>query len=286
MMTDAAPSTDQPAESVQPVEAAAATAEVDTVPAVELVHTADAEPETEDTRTARQKILDHFQDTEGAQTAAQIMAGTGLNRNLTDSTLSRAVDAGLIERVGQGLYRRVPPKAKPELPSTFEQAEWADGRALDEWLGWLRSWDQGNPWRGPGDAPDQDGSLVALDVLIRWRAEKNVKAEQQAQDLVLLERLLDATGGNFVRSDALADLRAIKLMIASDIARRPDRLGDPDLVRGRRPHDRFPVRPVRARSRRSCSACPRPSPGRAMAGKSGHRERTGSLPGAARRPYR
>ena len=38
------------------------------------------------------------------------MQGTGLNRNLADSTLSRAVDAGPVERVRQGLYRLPPPK--------------------------------------------------------------------------------------------------------------------------------------------------------------------------------
>jgi hypothetical protein len=38
------------------------------------------------------------------------MQGTGLNRNLADSTLSRAVDAGPVERVRQGLYRLAPPQ--------------------------------------------------------------------------------------------------------------------------------------------------------------------------------
>jgi hypothetical protein len=55
-------------------------------------------------KTARERIIDHFADSDDPdQTVQQIMAGTGLNRNLADSTLSRAVDAGLIERVGQAL---------------------------------------------------------------------------------------------------------------------------------------------------------------------------------------
>jgi hypothetical protein len=104
------------------------------------------------------------------------------------------------------------------LPAIPEEAQRAsDGRTLGEWLQWLRSWDQGDPWCGPGEAPDQDGSLVPLDVLIQWRAEKNVRAEQLAHDLALLERLLEATGGNIVKSDALADIRPIHLMLASEI---------------------------------------------------------------------
>jgi hypothetical protein len=239
MMTDAAPST-EPTESAQPVDAAAATAEVDPAPASEPVHTSDAEPDTEDTRTARQKILDHFEDSEGDQTVTQIMVGTGLNRNLTDSTLSRAVDAGLVERVGQGLYRRAPPRATPVLPAIPEEARRAsDGRTFGEWLQWLRSWDQGDPWRGPGEAPDQDGSLVPLDVLIPWRAEKNVRVERLAQDIALLEQLLEATGGNIVKSDALADLRPIHVMLASEIPL--DRIIS--VIKGK--HDRrcFPANP-------------------------------------------
>jgi hypothetical protein len=175
------------------------------------------DPAERDTRTARQRILNYFENSEGNQTVQQIMVGCAVSRNLADSTLSRMVDAGLVERVGKGRYRRARARA-PELPSASEQSESAsDGRALDEWLGWLRSWDQGNPWRGPGEAPDQDGSLVPLDVLIRWRAEKNVRAEQQAKDLALLQRLLEATGGNILKSDALADLRPVHIMLASEI---------------------------------------------------------------------
>jgi hypothetical protein len=82
---------------------------------------------------------------------------------------------------------------------------------------WLRSWDQGNPWCGPGGAPDQDGSLVPLDVLIRWKAEKNVIAQRQAKDAALLDKILTATGGNFERTAALPDLRPIHVMLASEI---------------------------------------------------------------------
>jgi hypothetical protein len=51
------------------------------------------------------------------------MAGTGLNPNLTDSTLSRAVDVCLVERLGQGLYRLAPPKVAPQLPPAPDQVK-------------------------------------------------------------------------------------------------------------------------------------------------------------------
>jgi hypothetical protein len=204
------------------VEAAATTAEVDTAPAAEPVHTADVEPDTDDTRTARQKILDHFEDSEGDQTVTQIMVGTGLNRNLTDSTLSRAVDAGLVERVGQGLYRRAPPKPPRALPPEFDPGkQLLDGRSFDDWMELVERW-----WADPstwdietlGPYPFSDGNLVPMNVFVAFKHRLEKRQAQVAEDVALLERLLEATGGNIVKSDELADIRPLKLMIASDIS--------------------------------------------------------------------
>jgi len=74
---------------------------------------ADAEPEAAPEKTARERVIDHLTDSEGDQTIAQIMQGTGLDRGLVDSTLCRAVQRGLVERVGQALYKLAPPKPKP-----------------------------------------------------------------------------------------------------------------------------------------------------------------------------
>ena len=69
-MTDTI-ATEVPTEPVQPIPEAAAPS----APAP------DVEPdETPDTRTAREKVLSHLEDTEGPQTVAQIMQGTGLDR--------------------------------------------------------------------------------------------------------------------------------------------------------------------------------------------------------------
>src|SRR5260370_28621863 len=75
----------------------------------------ETEPETDDTRTAREKVLDHFADSEGDQTVTQIIEGTGLSRNTAEQAIYRAVQSGQLERVAQGTYRLAPPK--PLAPS-------------------------------------------------------------------------------------------------------------------------------------------------------------------------
>src|SRR5260370_39918447 len=81
----------------------------------------EAEPETDDGRSVRQKLLDHLADTERPQTVTQILEGTGVNRNALEQALYRATRAGQIERVALGTYKLAPPKPppppKPEPPA-------------------------------------------------------------------------------------------------------------------------------------------------------------------------
>jgi hypothetical protein len=58
--------------------------------------------EADDTRSAREKIIDHLTDTveQGPQHVLQIVAGTGLSRALVDPVLCRAAKNGQIERAG------------------------------------------------------------------------------------------------------------------------------------------------------------------------------------------
>jgi hypothetical protein len=94
-MTDAALPADQPAEIPPP-----ASAELEVILEVDVnmrapgaadaaSPQADVDIETEDTRTARQRILDHLEDTEGPRHVTAICTGTGLDRSVVDPVLSR-----------------------------------------------------------------------------------------------------------------------------------------------------------------------------------------------------
>jgi hypothetical protein len=198
---------DAPAAPVQPVppEAAAPSA-----PAP------DVEPdETPDTRTARERVIDHLEDTEGPQTVAAIMQGAGLDRGLLDSTLTRAVQRGLIERVAQGLYRLAPSKPKPEPPPQV-----IDGRLLDEWMALLERWfvdpDSWNVERD-GPPPNVLGNRVPLPVHAQFKLRIERRKAQEAADEALLDRLLAACNDNYGRDGRLLDLRPIHTIMNSGV---------------------------------------------------------------------
>jgi hypothetical protein len=71
----------------------------------------------------RRAVLDHLVDTDEPQSVAQILAAMppGTTRGNVESAIKRNFDAGLIERVGAGLYvlgKPKPPKpAEPTRPS-------------------------------------------------------------------------------------------------------------------------------------------------------------------------
>ncbi len=75
----------------------------------------EAELETEVNKSAREKVLDHLTDSEGPQTVAEIIQGTGLIRNTAEQAIFRAVQSEQLQRVSQGVYRLAPPKP-PEPP--------------------------------------------------------------------------------------------------------------------------------------------------------------------------
>jgi hypothetical protein len=107
--------TDAPAEPVPPAPSEAAAA-----PAPET------EPETDDNRTARQRVIDHLVDSEGPQSVTEIIAGTALSRNTAEQAIFRATQSGQIERVAPGTYRLAPPKPppppRPEPPAPGQSA--------------------------------------------------------------------------------------------------------------------------------------------------------------------
>src|SRR5258708_31938071 len=102
-----------PAEAAPP-EAAAAPA-----PEAEPAPPAEPEVESEDNRTAREKVLDHFADCDDPdQSVAQIIQGTGVSRNTCEQAIFRAAQSEQLQRVSQGGYRLSPPKppSPPEPP--------------------------------------------------------------------------------------------------------------------------------------------------------------------------
>ena len=153
-----------PAEPVQaaPSEAAAASAP-------------EAEAESEDNRAARQKALDHLTDTEGEQTVAEIIAGTGLSRNTCEEAIHRAVQSEQIERVAQGLYRLAPPKPFPRS---------RNGHTDDEWIARIVAW-QVNPasWNveEDGPPPNDPNHRIPLDVVGRLKDRQAREAKAAAK---------------------------------------------------------------------------------------------------------
>jgi hypothetical protein len=208
-VTDTA-AAEAPAESVPP-EAAAAPA-----PQAEL--------ETEVNKSAREKVLDHLTDSEGPQTVAEIIQGTGLIRNTAEQAIFRAVQAEQLQRVSQGVYRLAPPK--PLAPS---------GHTNDEWITRIEAW-QANPasWNveRDGPPPSDPNHRIPLDVVGRFKdrqareakaaakqaaADAEVAAAKQAADAVLRDKLIAATHGNFTLSSALDDVSPIRAALECDV---------------------------------------------------------------------
>ncbi len=208
-MTDTT-AAEAPAESVPP-EAAAA-------PAPET----EPEVESEDNRTAREKVLDHFADSDDPdQSVAQIIQGTGLSRNTCEQAIFRAAQSEQLQRVSQGVYRLAPPKP-PSPPKPLPPSR--NGHANDEWIARIEAW-QVNPasWNveEDGPPPNHPEHRIPLDVVGRFKErqarEAKAAAKQEAEDFKLLDQLLTACNGNYSRTAALADPRPIHVILNSGV---------------------------------------------------------------------
>jgi hypothetical protein len=176
------------------------------------------EVESEDKRTAREKVLDHLTDSEGPQTVSEIIAGTALSRNTCEQAIFRAVQAVQIERLSQGVYRLAPPK--PLAPSR-------NGHTNDEWIALIEAW-QANPttWNveRDGPPPNDPNHRIPLDVVGRFKdrqareakereKREGAAAKQTAADRELRNQLLATCRGNFMPGPDLNDLSPIKLIL-------------------------------------------------------------------------
>src|SRR5258708_29339564 len=132
------------AEPVQPVPDVAAELEVapseaEAPASVEAAADARPLPEIEyPIGATRQAVLDHFLDSEGDQTIAQIIAGVGnVSRNTAETAIRREYEAGRLLRVAPGVYRLAPSKP-PEPPNPTPPPEpepvRRDGPTNEEWF--------------------------------------------------------------------------------------------------------------------------------------------------------
>jgi hypothetical protein len=173
----------------------------------------------------RRRVLEHMVDTveSGAQSVSQIIAGLGnVTRNTAESAIKRNFDAGLIERVGPGLYVLAKPKPKPSPPPPPPEQVRSDGE-IDEqqWLSWIEEWKATGEWKGLGNPPDQSGHLVPVDVISKYhervrkreqrRRDAEAAAARQAEaDRQLRDKLIAATYGNFMLGPAIDDVAPIR----------------------------------------------------------------------------
>jgi hypothetical protein len=213
-VTDTA-AAEAPAESVPP-EAAAAPAR-------------EAELETEVNKSAREKVLDHLTDSEGPQTVAEIIQGTGLIRNTAEQAIFRAVQSGQLKRTAPGVYKLAAPKP-PRPPSPEPPPPPPAGHTDEEWIARIEAW-RVNPasWdiEENGPPPNDPNHRIPLDVVGRFKdrqareAKEREKREaaaarQAAADAELCDKLLSVTGGNFMSGanvHGLDDMSPVRAML-------------------------------------------------------------------------
>ncbi len=159
-------------------------------------------------------MRDHLTDTDGEQTVAQIIAGTGLNRNACEQAIHRAVHAEQIERTAPGTYKLAPPKPpsppKPEPPPSL-----LDGLSFEEWMGHMEAWDA-NPasWdrESLGPWPGEPGNRVPWKINKAFARRLEKRRAQAAADAELRDKLIAACG-NLTPGPGLDDVVPIKLAL-------------------------------------------------------------------------
>jgi len=172
--------------------------------------------------STRQRILDHFLDSEGDQTVAQILAAMppGTSRNTLESGLRREHESGRLLRVAPGVYRLAPPK-RPGQPAPPPEPE--PGSLTDEqWLTALEAWLADGAWdQELGPAIDQPGPhKIPREIAARFKARLRRRddgaaaAKERANaDAALRDQLIAACNGNYSPGPGLDDLAPIKLAL-------------------------------------------------------------------------
>src|SRR5258708_34147947 len=225
------------AEPVQPVPDVAAELEVapseaEAPASVEAAADARPLPEIEyPIGATRQAVLDHFLDSEGDQTIAQIIAGVGnASRNTIETAVRREYEAGRLLRGAPGVYRLASPKppepSKPAPPPQPESGR-SDGMTNQQWFDALESWlVDSSSWdvEALGPPLDQPGHKIPWDISMRFserlrkRLERRKDAEaaaarRAAADAELRDQLIAACYGNFTPGPGLDDVSPIRAIL-------------------------------------------------------------------------
>jgi hypothetical protein len=128
-------------------------------------------------RSARELALDHLLDSDGPQTVAEIVAGSGVDRNSVDQALHRLIGAEEIERVAKGTYRIAPPK--PKAPERVR-----GGHTDAEWIALVQAW-FANPasWNveRDGPPPNDPNHRIPQDLVDRIKQQWEREAKQRTR---------------------------------------------------------------------------------------------------------
>jgi hypothetical protein len=172
----------------------------------------------------RRAVLDALVDADEPLSVSRILAEMppGTTRGNVESAIKRNFDAGLIERVGAGLYvlgKPKPPKPAepPRPPPVAPEDEQVWLAAFEAWIVGPDSWDRTTL----GPRPDEPGRRIPADIVARGvdrsrkRQERRREAEaaaakRSAADAELRSKLLAACNGNFQPGPGLDDLSPIK----------------------------------------------------------------------------
>lgn len=168
----------------------------------------------------RRRVLEELIDSENPMSVGQFIASMppGVTRGNVETALLRNLGAGLVERVGAGIYRLAPPKppepSKPAAPPPEDEAVWYS--ALDAWAldpaGWPAEL---------GPPPGAADRRIPWQIEARW-ADRQRKRQQRARDAQaaaakraeadreLRDRLIAATQGGYTNGPSLDDVRPIR----------------------------------------------------------------------------
>jgi hypothetical protein len=231
-----------PADPVLPVlSSSGAAAEIDAAPPKAPEAAASAGPAAERALpfeiehavgATRQAVLDHFLDSEGDQSMAQIKAALA---NMLPGTVEAAVrrewQQGRLLRISPGTYRLAPPPKPPEPrkrpstpppPTPDEETTWFV--ALEAWVVDRASWDV-EKLGPPADARDH---RIPPDIATRFadrlrkreercRDREAALARQAEADAALHAKLIAGCFGNVMTGPGINDLAPIKAMLADGV---------------------------------------------------------------------
>ena len=168
----------------------------------------------------RQAVLDHFIDTEGDQSMAQIKAALpNVLPGTVEACVRREWEAGRLLRVSPGVYRLAPPPKPaepkqappPKQPEVLSDEEWL--AAMDVWFEDRSSWDV----QKLGPPPNEPGNWIPPSVRVRFadrvRKQDARRREREEADAKLRNQLIPACHGNFMPGPGLSDMATIRSML-------------------------------------------------------------------------